>query len=340
MTDTTRKVFLLDGYALIYRAFFALNRPNKDGSTSLVNPRFRNSKGLNTSTMLTFTNTLLQVLEKEQPSHIAFVLDTPAATSRHELYDAYKANRPPMPEDLAMAIPYIEQIVHAFNLPVIKQDGYEADDLIGTLAQQAAADGYEVYMMTPDKDYAQLVTDRIVMYRPGRSGSEVELWDVERVKEKFKIERTEQVIDFLGMMGDKVDNIPGIPGVGEKTAQKFLAAYGSMEGLYEHLDDLKGKMREKVEANRELAFLSKTLATIITDAPVSWDAEALRTPEMDRTAVRDVFAELEFRTLTRKVLGEELGGGAAAPEPKETVQMDLFGNGAQKTQEASVDAVG
>ena len=326
MSDAPKKLFLLDGFALIYRAFFALNRPNKDGTTSLVSPNFRNSKGLNVSTMMTFTNTLIQVLQKEKPSHIAFVLDTPAATMRHDKYPEYKANRPPMPEDLRLAVPYVIRIVEAFNIPIIKLDGFEADDLIGTLAKQAEKEDFEVFMMTPDKDYAQLITDKVKMFRPGRSGGDVEIWDIEKVQDKFKVERTEQVIDFLGMMGDKVDNIPGIPGVGEKTAQKFLAAYGSMEGLYENLEDLKGKMKEKVEANRELAFLSKDLATIVVDAPVSFDEAGMRTPEMNRDAVREVFTELEFRTLTKRVLGEDVAIKPAAKEDTNG-QMDLFGGG-------------
>lgn len=327
MSDNDKKLFLLDGFALIYRSFFALNRPNKDGTTSLINPRFRNSAGLNTSTMLTFTNSLINVLQKEKPSHIAMVLDTPAATTRHEIFEEYKAHRPPMPDDLRDAIPYVIQITEAFNIPIIKQDGYEADDIIGTLARKAEEKGYKTFMMTPDKDYAQLVTENTVMYRPARSGNDVELWDVDHVKEKFEVERPEQVIDYLGMMGDKVDNIPGIPGVGDKTAKKFINLYGGMEGLYQNLDELKGKMKEKVEANEELARLSRVLATIITDVPVELDEKSLEVEEINRDAVKAVFSELEFRTLYRRVLGEEPSFGAAAAPKEPGQQMDMFGAG-------------
>ena len=275
--------------------------------------------------MLGFTNTLLQVLEKEKPTHIAVVFDTPKATTRHEVFPEYKANRDEMPADLRSAIPYVKQIIEAFNIPILYADGYEADDVIGTLAKKAEQEGYFTYMMTPDKDYAQLVTENIVMYRPPRSGNDVEIWDIERVREKFEVDTPMQVIDYLGMMGDKVDNIPGIPGVGDKTAKKFIAAYGSMEGLYEHTDELKGKMKEKVEANKEQAFLSKMLATILLDAPVEFNPQELLIGEVDKAKVRDVFGELEFRTLTRRVLGEELTV-KKAPASNGDGQMDLFGS--------------
>jgi DNA polymerase-1 len=327
MADTEKKLFLLDAFALIYRAFFALNRPNKDGTTTLVNPNFQNSQGLNTSTMLGFTNTLLQVLEKQKPTHIAVIFDTPTPTTRHVSYPDYKAHRPPMPDDLRAAIPYVKQIIEAFNIPILYADGYEADDVIGTLSVKAEAAGFMTYMMTPDKDFAQLVTDKVHMYRPGRSGNEVEIWDIARVQEKFDVKDPMQVIDYLGMMGDKADNIPGIPGVGDKTARKFIMDFGGMKGLYENLDKLKGKMKEKVEANKELAFLSRELATIILDAPVELDEASLTINPPDKDKIRAVFAELEFRTLTRRVLGEELGA-AARPTPASASgdQMDLFGS--------------
>lgn len=335
MAEQEKKLFLLDAFALIYRAFFALNRPNKDGTTTLINPRFTNSKGLNTSTMMGFTNTLLQVLEKEKPSHIAVVFDTPAATPRHEIFPEYKANREAMPDDLRASIPYVKQIIEAFNIPIIAVDGYEADDIIGTMSKMAEERGYITYMMTPDKDYAQLVTEKVMMYRPPRMGNDIEIWDVARVQEKFEVDSPLQVIDYLGMMGDKVDNIPGIPGVGDKTAKKFIQAYGSMEGLYENTHELKGKMKEKVEASKEQAFLSKHLATIILDAPVEFDDEALIRSEVDKDKVRSVFAELEFRTLTKRVLGEEM----TAPAAPSGSQMDLFGGGGATTADsAAVDA--
>jgi DNA polymerase-1 len=325
MADNDKKLFLLDAFALIYRAFFALNRPNKDGTTTLVNPNFQNSQGLNTSTMLGFTNTLLQVLEKQKPTHIAVVFDTPKATTRHIAYPDYKAHRPPMPDDLRAAIPYVKQIIDAFNIPVLYADGYEADDVIGTLAVKAEAAGFMTYMMTPDKDFAQLVTDKIHMYRPGRSGNEVEIWDIAHVQKKFDVVRPMQVIDYLGMMGDKADNIPGIPGVGDKTARKFIMEFGGMEGLYDNLDKLKGKMKEKVEANKDLAFLSKSLATIILDAPVELDEKSLTINPPDRDKLRAVFTELEFKTLTRRVLGEDLGASAKpAAAAGSSDQIDMF----------------
>ena len=329
MSAPEKKLFLLDAFALIYRSFYALNRPNKDGSTSLVNPQFRNSKGLNTSTMYTFTNSLIAGhFKKKNQAHIAFVLDTPVATVRHEMYEEYKGQRPPMPDDLREALPYIFQIVEAFNIPMLKMDGYEADDLVGTLCHKAESEGFVTYMMTPDKDYAQLVTENIFMYRPGRSGNEVEIWDIPKVQEKFGVQRPEQVIDYLGMMGDKVDNIPGIPGVGDKTARKFIDLYGGMEGLYQNVEDLKGKMKEKVIANEEQARLSRVLATIITDVPIPFEQDKLVVQSVNREAVKDVFRELEFRTLWKRVLGEEadfVKGAAARPAPSANDQMDLFG---------------
>ncbi len=327
MSTSAKKLFLLDGFALIYRSFFALNRPNKDGTTSLINPKFRNSSGLNTSAMFTFTNSLMQVLEKEKPTHIAMVMDTPEPTFRHELFKEYKANRPPMPDDLRLAIPYVIRIIEGFNIPILQQAGYEADDLIGTIACKAEKSGFEVFMMTSDKDYAQLVTRKVKMYRPGRSGSEVEIWDVEKVKEKFGVENPIQVIDYLGLMGDKSDNIPGIPGVGDKTARKFLSLYGSMEGLYEHIDELKGKMKEKVEANFEMAKLSKVLATIITDVPIEINESDWTLQPLDKDKIRSVFTELEFRTLWRRALGEEPLGKAAPKAASPGKQMELFENG-------------
>ena len=287
-----KKLYLLDAYALIYRSYFAFSR----------NPRI-NSKGFNTSAVFGFTNTLLDILDNQHPTHIAVVFDTAEPTERHEDFADYKANREAMPEDISASIPIIMELLQGFQIPTLGIPGYEADDVIGTLAKKGAEHGYEVFMMTPDKDYAQLVTERVKMYKPGRSGKPAEVWGPKEVKEKFGVERTEQVIDILGMMGDKVDNIPGIPGVGEKRAMELVQKYGSVEGLYENLDELKGKLRENVENNREQAFMSKKLATIITDVPVEWDEEDLMRSEPKTDVLKEIFDRLEFRGIAKRVLG-------------------------------------
>lgn len=307
-----KRLFLLDAYALIYRAYYSF----------ISNPRV-SSKGLNTSAMFGFTNTLWDLLNKEQPSHIAVVFDPPSGDTenfRVEQYADYKANREAMPEDIALSIPYIKSIVKAFRIPTLEVEGYEADDVIGTLAKKAGARGYKVYMMTPDKDYGQLVDEQIFMYKPGRQGSDVEILGVKEICAKYGIEKPEQVIDILGMMGDAVDNIPGIPGVGEKTAIKFIQQFGSMDGLYANLDQLQGKMREKVENHKEQAYMSRSLATIIQDVPIELDETDLLREEPDKEQLVALFTELEFRTLAKRVLGEEIvviqdTGG----------QLDLFG---------------
>jgi DNA polymerase-1 len=308
-----KKLFLLDALALIYRAYFAFS-----------NNQRVNSKGQNTSAVFGFTTTLLDVLKKEKPTHMAVVFDTSAPTARHEDYEYYKANRQEVPEDLAWAIPYVEKICRAFNISVISLDGYEADDLIGTLARQAEKNGFTTFMMTPDKDYGQLVDENTFIYKPPRGGGNAEVMGVKEVCERWQIERIEQVVDILGLMGDSVDNIPGIPGVGEKTAIALVKQFGSMENLYEHTSELKGKLKEKVENNKELAFQSKRLATIITDAPVEFNEELLRLKEPDREALKQLFDELEFRRLAQQVLGE--GEPKDKPEPKPAAQQTMFGN--------------
>jgi DNA polymerase-1 len=308
-----KKLFLLDALALIYRAYFAFS-----------NNQRVNSKGQNTSAVFGFTTTLLDVLKKEKPTHMAVVFDTSAPTARHEDYEYYKANRQEVPEDLAWAIPYVEKICRAFNISVISLDGYEADDLIGTLARQAEKNGFTTFMMTPDKDYGQLVDENTFIYKPPRGGGNAEVLGVKEVCERWQIERIEQVVDILGLMGDSVDNIPGIPGVGEKTAIALVKQFGSMENLYEHTSELKGKLKEKVENNKELAFQSKRLATIITDAPVEFNEELLRLKEPDREALKQLFDELEFRRLAQQVLGE--GEPKDKPEPKPAAQQTMFGN--------------
>ena len=289
-----KKLFLLDAYALIFRAYYAF----------IKNPRIT-SYGLNTSAIFGFTNTLLDVLQNQKPTHIAVVFDHKSENIRKQEFAFYKANRDETPEDIKLSEPYIRRIIEAFNIPILEAEGYEADDVIGTLAKQAEEKDFMTYMMTPDKDFGQLVTDRSVMYKPARSGNKAEIWGPAEVCEKFGVDRTEQIIDYLGLMGDSVDNIPGVPGVGPKTASTLLKQYGSMENLYEHTDELKGKLKEKVEANKDQAFMSKKLATIITDAPVELDEQALVLEEVNKEAIKEIFEEVEFRTLYQRVTGEQ-----------------------------------
>jgi DNA polymerase I len=290
-----KKIFFLDAYALIYRAHFAF----------IKNPRI-NSKGLNTSAVFGFTNTLLDVINNEKPSHIGVVFDGPATTEREVLYTEYKANREEMPEDLRKAIPYVKLLIEAFNIPILEADGFEADDIIGTLAKRAEEQGFEVYMMTPDKDFGQLVSDNIKIFKPARGGNPHEVLGVKEVCEKFEIDHPLQVIDILGLMGDAVDNIPGIPGIGEKTAKKLIKEYGSVENLIAHASELKGKMQENVINFAEQGILSKKLATIILDAPVPFEPEKLIKEDPNKDKILELFSELEFRQLSRRVLGEEV----------------------------------
>lgn len=314
-----KKLFLLDAYALIYRAYFAFSN----------SPRI-NSQGLNTSAIFGFTNTLIDILKKEQPTHIAVVFDTSAPTQRHVEYEQYKANREEMPEDLRIAVPYIYRLLEAFNILTLESDGYEADDIIGTLAKKAELAGFTTFMMTPDKDYGQLVSDNIFIYKPGYKGGPAEKLGVKEVCAKYGIERPEQVIDILGLMGDSVDNIPGIPGVGEKTAMALIQQFGSVENLVANTDKLKGKQKEKVEQHAEQALFSKKLATIILDAPVELNEEDLLHKELDKEKVRELFQELEFRRMLQQLLGEELvvaeiDTGTASRKTKPG-QLDIFGN--------------
>jgi DNA polymerase I len=305
-----KKLFLLDGMALIYRSFFAFSQ----------NHRY-NSKGLNTSAMFGFTLTLLEVLEKEKPTHIAVVFDTAAPTERHELFPEYKANREAMPEDLSRSIPYIFSIIEAFRIPVITMDGYEADDIIGTLAYKAEEQGFITYMMTPDKDFAQLVSDRVLIYKPGRKGNGAELMNVQSVLEKWEVETPAQVIDILALWGDAVDNIPGIPGVGEKTAKKLIQQYGSVENLIAHAHELKGSQKEKVTTYAEQGLLSKKLATINTLVPIALEEQSLLLEPVDREKLDAVFKELEFKTLHQRVVGGNVNTSLSTPKP---IQGDLF----------------
>ena len=289
-----KKLFLLDGMALIYRAHFALSK----------NPRFT-SAGLNTSAMMGFTNTLLEILKKEQPTHIAVVFDTSAPTERHTDYEAYKAHREQMPEDLSRALPYVVKIIEGFNIPVITLDGYEADDIIGTLAKKAEIAGFQVFCMTPDKDFGQLVSDNIFIYKPSRMGNDMEILGVPEILKKWEIERVDQVIDILGLWGDAVDNIPGIPGIGEKTAKDLIKRYGTMENIIANSHELKGKQRENVEQFSAQGLLSKKLATILLNVPVELEENKLILEAPDREKLEPIFAELEFRTIGRRVFGEE-----------------------------------
>ena len=300
-----KKLFLLDAYALIFRGYYAF----------IKNPRI-NSKGMNTSAIVGFMNSLLEVIRKEQPHLLAVCFDKGGSQQRTAIYPEYKANRDETPEAIRLAIPYIHQILEAMRIPIIEKEGYEADDIIGTLSKQAEKQGYTVYMVTPDKDYSQLVSPHIFMYKPARGGNEVEIWGAEEVKENFQVEYPEQVIDLLGMMGDAVDNIPGLPGVGEKTAQKLLKEFGSLENLLANTDKLKGKLRENIEANKEKGLLSKTLARILLDVPVTFDEKdfELSAPQMDK--IKPIFEELEFRTMLATL--QKAFGVAPAAQP------DLF----------------
>ena len=313
--DTEKKLFLLDAYALIYRAFFAFSNA----------PRI-NSKGFNTSAIFGFTNTLLEILNKEKPTHIAVVFDMEGPTQRHVEFEAYKANREEMPEDLRKSIPLIIDLIKGFNIQTLGTPGYEADDIIGTLAIKAEKAGYTTYMMTPDKDYGQLVDANTFIYKPARFGNAAEVLGPEEICKKWEINNVLQLIDILGLMGDKVDNIPGIPGVGEKTAIQLIKDFGSIENLLENTDKLKGKLKEKVENNKEMAIQSKRLATICLDCPVELDDSKLVIQPINKEALLEIFKELEFRAIAQKVLGEDIGGKEKLPaeKPKAEAKQDLF----------------
>lgn len=307
-----KKLFLLDAFALIFRAYYALIRSPRITST-----------GRNTNAQFGFTNTLVELINKEKPTHIAVCFDVSGPTVRETDYADYKANRQETPEDLLAAVPDIKKIIEGFNIPVIGIEGYEADDVIGTLAWEAHDAGYEVFMVTPDKDYGQLVREGISIYRPAYQGGDVTIMGPKEVCEKWDIERVDQVIDILGLMGDAVDNIPGIKGVGEKTAAKLLKEYGTLEGVLENADSIKGSIGEKVRAGKESAIMSKKLATIITKVPVEFHEEDFKMKEWNKDALKEVFAELEFKTLGKRILGEDFNVFNQAPVG---VQTDLFGN--------------
>ncbi len=299
MADASKRLFLLDGMALVYRAHFALIR----------SPIYTSGR-VNTSALFGFATTLLDLLEKQSPTHLAVVFDTSAPTPRHELYPDYKGHRDEMPEDLALQIPHVKRLVEAFRIPVIECDGWEADDVIGTLAKRAEAlGGFETYMVTPDKDFAQLVTDSTYIYKPGRQGAAAEILDPAAIRELWGVDDPLQTIDVLGLWGDASDNIPGVPGIGEKTAKKLIAEFGSVEELLARSDQLKGKQRENIEANRGQALLSKQLATILTDAPVDLGFEDIELGPRDDEALKSLFVEFEFNALGKRLFGEDFQAG-------------------------------
>lgn len=304
-----KRLFLLDAYALIFRAYYAL----------IKNPRI-NSKGMDTSAIMGFMNSLFDVIKREQPDHLAVCFDKDGSTERLELFPEYKANRDETPDAIRVAVPWIQKILRAMHIPCIEVSGLEADDIIGTLAKQAEKEGYLVYMVTPDKDFGQLVSENIFMYRPSRMGNGIEIWGIPEVRERFGVEKPEQVIDYLGMMGDSSDNIPGLPGVGEKTAKMFLSQFGSLEGLLENTDQLKGKMRERVEANAELGRLSKKLATICVDCEVEFDEKDFELSLPDSQKVQELFEELEFRRLREQFLSLFSGAPPEAPTQVSSTQ--------------------
>ncbi|MNQ20053.1 DNA polymerase I [compost metagenome] len=324
-----KRLFLLDAYALIFRGYYAF----------IKNPRI-NSKGMDTSAIMGFMNSLMDVIKREKPDHLAVAFDNGGSTMRNEIFPEYKAHRDATPEAIKIAVPYIQELLKAMHIPIIEVKGFEADDLIGTIAKQAEKQNYKVFMVTPDKDFAQLVSENIFMYKPARMGNGIEIWGVPEVLEKFEIERPDQVIDFLGMMGDTADNIPGLPGVGEVTAKKLLKEFGTMENLLANTDKLKGKMKENIEANKEKGLLSKTLATIILDCPVVFDETdyELSTPDVEKTDA--LFNELEFRRMAEQFDAIFKKGGTLTatappvdeaklykkPQPKNEDQFDLFGS--------------
>jgi len=319
-----KKLFLLDAFALVFRAYYALIR----------SPRVT-SKGKNTNAQFGITNAIIDLINNQKPTHMAVCFDTHALTERHIDFADYKANRQETPEDILAAVPDIKRIIEGFNIPVVELDGFEADDIIGTLAKLAEKEGYDVYMVTPDKDYGQLVSEHIKIYKPPYQGGSYEILGPEEICKKWDIENISQVIDMLGMMGDAVDNIPGIPGVGEKTAVKLLKEYGNLENVLANAEGIKGSLGEKIRNGRDKAIMSKKLATIITNVPVIFHEEDFRLKEWNKDGLTSIFTELEFKTLGKRLLGEEI---PVVNEAKKSIpsngQMDLFGNAVEVKEEA------
>ena len=322
-----KRLFLLDAYALIFRGYYAF----------IKNPRI-NSKGMDTSAIMGFMNALMDVIKREKPDHLAVAFDKGGSTFRLEMFEQYKANRDATPEAIKIAVPYIQDLLRAMHIPIVEVSGFEADDLIGTIAKQAEKENYKVFMVTPDKDFAQLVSENIFMYRPARMGNDIEIWGIPEVQAKFEVEHPLQVIDYLGMMGDAVDNIPGLPGVGEKTAKKLLAEFGSMENLLENTDKLKGALKTKIEANKEQGILSKKLATILLDCPVTFDEKdyELSTPDVEKTDA--LFMELEFRQM--KAQFDKLYNPAATSEETTSETPVLKKAPVKKTSDEQYDLFG
>ena len=322
--SSKKKLFLIDAFALIFRGYYAF----------IKNPRI-NSKGMDTSAIMGFMNSLLDLIKRESPDNLAVAFDKGGSSDRLEIFKEYKANRSETPDAIKIAIPYIQEILKAMQIPILVKSGYEADDIIGTVAKNAEKNNFEVFMVTPDKDFAQLVSENIFMYRPARMGNGIEIWGVEEVQKKFEITDPLQVIDFLGMMGDSVDNIPGLPGVGEKTAKKFLAEYGSMENLLNNTDKIKGKLKEKIEQNKEKGLLSKKLATIILDVPIDYDLKTFKFQNPDVNKIKEIFSDLEFKRMTENFmkifsLKED---AKEKTEKTEEIQYDLFNSPGQLTNE-------
>ena len=317
-----KRLFLIDAYALIFRGYYAF----------IKNPRI-NSKGMDTSAIMGFMNSLLDLINREKPDHLAVCFDKGGSKERTKIFTEYKANRDETPEAILIAVPYIEKILKSMHIPVVVREGFEADDIIGTIAKQAEKENYQTFMVTPDKDFAQLVSENIFMYRPARMGNGIEIWGVPEVQEKFEIERPEQVIDYLGMMGDSVDNIPGLPGVGDKTAKKFIKQFGNMENLLDNLDQVQGKLKEKIEANKDLGVLSKKLATINTDVPVKFEEKDYILSNPDMQSANAIFEELEFRRIRenfKRIFSTNIKSSSkitttpSQTEPFPSDQFDLF----------------
>src|SRR5262245_21699527 len=293
-----KRLFLLDGMALVYRAHFAL----------IARPIF-SSKGVNTSALYGFTQTLLEILSKQQPTHLAVAFDTDAPTPRHTAYPEYKATRQAMPEDLSAALPHVRRMLEALRVPLLECDGYEADDIIGTLARRAEKEGFQTFMVTPDKDFGQLVDANTYLLKPSRQGDGIEIMGVPEIQKRWNIQRTEQVVDVLALMGDSSDNVPGVPGVGEKTAMKLIGEFGTVENLLAHTGELKGRVKESLEANRETALLSKKLVTILCDAPCPVDLDSLKLRPPDEDKLKGMLIEFEFNSIGRRLFGEDFKAG-------------------------------
>ncbi len=320
--SSKKKLFLVDAFALIFRGYYAF----------IKNPRI-NSKGMDTSAIMGFMNSLLDLIKRESPENLAVAFDKGGSSDRLEIFEEYKANRSETPDAIKIAIPYIQKILKAMQIPVLVKSGYEADDIIGTVAKNAEKNNFEVFMVTPDKDFAQLVSENIFIYRPARMGNGIEIWGVEEVQKKFEITDPLQVIDFLGMMGDSVDNIPGLPGVGEKTAKRFLAEYGSMENLLNNTDKIKGKLKEKIEQNKEKGLLSKKLATIILNVPIDYDLKNFKFQNPDLNKVKEIFSDLEFKRMTENFMKIFSVNEDANEKIEEIgkIQYDLFNSPGQLT---------